>query len=408
MYKKAEEIALKLNRKNELETMRQRVLEKIPLLQQTRVLIKEVLFSVIIPTYNRPNDLRPAIDSVLKQNFKNFEIIVVNDAGENVAHIITEFNDKRIRYLEHEFNKGLAAARNTGLKAADGEYVAFLDDDDIFYPNHLEIALKNLSSSSKVVYTDAVRFSYTKENGNFKLVNKSVPYSIDYNRDKLLIGNIAPVNCFVFEKTLVEKSGLFNESLPVLEDWEFWLRLSSLTEFKHIKKSTVQVNWYVDGSTMTSSKGKDFEAARNKIYKKYENEIQKIPNKNEIIEEFNSIWRNDFKTEFPTVSIIALSYNQVEYTKEFIQSVFEFTAIPFELILIDNNSNSETVKHLKEIDKAKENIRVIFNQKNFGFPKGINQAIKEAKGNYLLIANNDIVVTERWLERMIEVAENDE
>ena len=370
-------------------------------------IVANPFISVIIPTYNRPDALKKAVQSVIYQSFPLFEIIIVNDAGEDMRNVLDEFKDVRIRYIRHKSNKGLAAARNSGIKAAKGNFVALLDDDDIFYPGHLETAVRFLSKGEKIVYTDAVRVSYKKENNEYQEVARNVPYSFDYDRNKLLIGNIAPVNCFVFEKTLVEKSGLFDESLPVLEDWDFWLRLSSLTEFKHIKESTVQVNWYVDGSTMTSSKGKDFEVARNKIYKKFENEIQKITNKNEIIEEFNSIWRNDFKTKSPTVSIIALSYNQIKYTKEFIQSVFEFTTIPFELIIIDNNSDSETVEYLKEIDKSKENTRVIFNQKNFGFPKGINQAIKEARGKYLLIANNDIVVTKGWFERIAEVAESD-
>ena len=368
---------------------------------------EEIDFSVIIPTFNRKDKLKKSIESVLGSSCNNFEIIIVNDAGDDVKDIIKNFNDSRIKYLEHKTNKGLAASRNTGIKEAKGKYIALLDDDDIFYPDHLKIALENLNNHNRVIYTDAVRASYKKENGNFKLVNKSVPYSIDYNRNKLLIGNIAPVNCFVFEKSLIEKAGMFDESLPVLEDWDFWLRLSSVTDFKHIKEITVQVNWYDDGSTLTSSRGKDFDDAREIIYNKYQDEIKNIPNKNEIIEEFNSIWRNDFQNKNIEVSIIALSYNQLGYTKEFIQSVIELTAVPFELIIIDNNSDPETVEYLKGINKSNRHIRVIFNQNNIGFPKGINQAIKEANGKYLLIANNDIVLTKGWLDRMIEVAESD-
>ena len=217
---------------------------------------EEIDFSVIIPTFNRKDKLKKSIESVLGSSCINFEIIIVNDAGDDVKDIVKNFNDSRIKYLEHKTNKGLAASRNTGIKEANGKYIALLDDDDIFYPDHLKIAFENLNNNNKVVYTDAVRLSHKKENGNFKLVNKSVPYSIDYSRDKLLIGNIAPVNCFVFEKSLVEKAGMFDETLPVLEDWDFWLRLSSVSDFKHIKEVTVQVNWYDDGSTLTSSKGK--------------------------------------------------------------------------------------------------------------------------------------------------------
>ena len=226
--------------------------------QYLSLVSENLLVSVIIPTYNRPDDLRNAIQSVLNQTYKNFELVIVNDAGTDVEHLVKEFNNNKIKYIVHKKNKGLAAARNTGLKSAKGKYIAFLDDDDIFYENHLETAISELKQNEKVVYTDAVRATIKKENGKNTIVNKSVPYSIDYDRNKLLIGNIAPVNCFVFEKSLADKAGLFDESLPVLEDWDFWLKLSSITSFKHIKKETVQVNWLDDGSTMTSSKGEAF------------------------------------------------------------------------------------------------------------------------------------------------------
>ncbi|MFA6596666.1 MAG: glycosyltransferase, partial [Ignavibacteriaceae bacterium] len=244
---------------------------------------EQPLISVIIPTFNRLDKLKKAISSVLEQSYKNIEVLVVNDAGENVTDIIEQFSDRRIKLINHPTNKGLAASRNTGIKAANGEYIALLDDDDLFYSNHLQIALNNLSDEHRVIYSDAVRNSYIKVGEVFTLQAQSIPYSIDYNRNKLLVGNIAPVNCFVFQKSLVTKVGLFDESLPVLEDWDFWLRLSSVTEFKHVKENTVQVNWYNDGSTMTSSKGKEFEVTRKLINQKYESEINSIPNSKEII-----------------------------------------------------------------------------------------------------------------------------
>ncbi|MCL5030010.1 MAG: glycosyltransferase [Bacteroidetes bacterium] len=369
-----------------------------------KIIADNPVVSVLLPTYNRPDLLRKAIQSILEQDSCLFEIIVINDAGKDVSGTVLEFNDPRIKYIEHQENKGLAAARNTGLKAAKGKFIALLDDDDIFYPAHLKTALKHLSGKTTVIYTDAVRFTYDKSKQ--KVINKTVPYSIDYKRNKLLIGNIAPVNCFVFEKSLIEKIGLFDENLPVLEDWEFWLRLSSISSFKHIKENTVQVNWFDDGTTMTSSKQEAFGKTRNYIYKKYESEIKKIPNRDEIITEFNSIWQKDSKTSIPLVSIIALSYNQVEYTKSFIDSVIQNTDVPFELIIIDNASGKETVKYLTEVSKSDYMIKIIFNKENLGFPKGVNQGIKAASGKYILIANNDIVVTKYWLNRMVELAES--
>jgi len=364
---------------------------------------KQIDFSVIIPTYNRKEDLRKAIKSVLNQMHKNFEIIVVNDAGEDLNETISEFNDQRIKYFLQEENKGLAAARNRGIKNSSGKYLALLDDDDIFYPHHLQRAMDELTLGQKVVYTDAVRASYESN----KLISKEVPYSIDYDRNKLLIGNIAPVNCFVFEKEIAVKAGLFDESLPVLEDWEFWLRLSSLAGFRHIKEATVQVNWKKDGSTMTSSKQNEFGEIRKKIYHKYEKEISAVPNKEQIVEEFNKIWKNDFSTNKPLVSIIVLTYNGLDYTKEFVNSVLKNTNENYELIIVDNASTDHTVQYLKELEKNLKHIKVIFNKENLGFPAGVNQGIVASSGSYILLANNDILVTEGWLERLIEVAESD-
>ncbi|HVN48236.1 MAG TPA: glycosyltransferase, partial [Bacteroidota bacterium] len=108
----------------------------------------------------------------------------------------------------------------------------------------------------------------------------------------------------------------------------------------------------------------------------------------------------------PIVSIIALSYNQVEYTQAFIESLFRHTNVAFELILIDNASDNKTIRYLNEVQRSHGNAKIIFNEENLGFPKGVNQGIRAATGKYFLIANNDIVVTDGWLERMVELAES--
>ncbi len=117
----------------------------------------------------------------------------------------------------------------------------------------------------------------------------------------------------------------------------------------------------------------------------------------------NSLSRN---IKFPLVSIILLSYNNSEYLKEMINSLYKFQyKFPFELIIVDNGSKQDTLRIIKKYKK--ENIKTIFNKENLGFPKGNNQGILVAEGKYILFANNDIVVTEGWLERMIEIAESD-
>ena len=119
--------------------------------------IKNPLVSVIVPTLNRPAMLKDALASIAAQTYAPIEIIVVNDAGVDVERVVEQSRFKqRVVYLKHTTNKGLPAARNTGLKAASGDYIAYLDDDDVYYPDHIHTLVSFLLASNyKVAYTDA-------------------------------------------------------------------------------------------------------------------------------------------------------------------------------------------------------------------------------------------------------------
>ncbi len=128
-------------------------------------------------------------------------------------------------------------------------------------------------------------------------------------------------------------------------------------------------------------------------------------NKDEIAEySKSSIFEQPRKDNPKLVSIITLTYNQLKYTKEFVNSVFANTKYPFELIVVDNASKKDTVDYLRELEQ-KENVKIIYNKENLGFPKAVNQGILAAEGDYILIANNDIIVTKDWLSRMVQIAE---
>ena len=93
------------------------------------------LVSVIVPTFQRPEFLQAALGSVLRQTVKDFEVLVVDDGSAmDLAPLVNALDDGRIRYLRHESNRGEAAARNTGIRGARGDYLAFLDDDDEWFP----------------------------------------------------------------------------------------------------------------------------------------------------------------------------------------------------------------------------------------------------------------------------------
>jgi glycosyltransferase involved in cell wall biosynthesis len=238
-----------------------------------------IMISVIVPTYNRPAMLIEAINSILNQTYQDFEIIVVNDAGMDVERKIKSFNkNHNIKYLMHNENKGLAAARNTGIKEARGKYIAYLDDDDVYYPDHLETLVNFLKDGEyKVAYTDTYRVHQKKEKGKYLNLKKDLLYSCDFNYDRILIENFIPILCLMHEKSCLDEVGYFDENLNALEDWDLLIRISRKFKFFHINKITSEVSWRTDATTMTSERPLDFYKARKMIYEKYKNYAETNP-----------------------------------------------------------------------------------------------------------------------------------
>jgi glycosyltransferase involved in cell wall biosynthesis len=125
------------------------------------------LVSVIVPTYNRPETLAEALQSIVTQTYSSIEVIVVNDGGRDVRNVILRYASQRdIRYIHLLDNKGRSAARNIGIAAAQGQYLAYLDDDDLFYPEHLTTLVNYLEVSGRqVAYTDAFKAYQQKREG---------------------------------------------------------------------------------------------------------------------------------------------------------------------------------------------------------------------------------------------------
>jgi|WetSurMetagenome_2_1015567.scaffolds.fasta_scaffold02216_10 GT2 family glycosyltransferase/ubiquinone/menaquinone biosynthesis C-methylase UbiE len=143
----------------------------------------------------------------------------------------------------------------------------------------------------------------------------------------------------------------------------------------------------------------------------YKIKIMKNPSKlledSDCIIENQNFIDNSQNDENTRVSIVVPLYNNLLYTKEFMHSVTANTTMEYEIIFIDNASIDKTIEYLKSVSTSNQNVKVIFNEINLGFPAAVNQGIQIAKGKYIVIANNDIVCTDGWLERLIEVAESD-
>ncbi|MGE5409523.1 MAG: glycosyltransferase, partial [Clostridiales bacterium] len=282
IYKRAQEAAQKVNKLEELSSMRNRILEDIPLFGESNQICQDIMVSVIIPTYNRKDKLVRAIKSVLAQSYDDYEIIVVNDNGEDVSSVIEQLKDPRIRLITHNINKGLSAARNSAIKYANGKYLAYLDDDDIYYPDHLETLVNYLENgSSKIAYTDANRIIIENNAENNQPAKRDTPYSSDFDSEGILYNNYIPVLCIMHKKECLNDGFAFDESLRVFEDWDMWIKLSRKYEFSHIKKITCEFSWTNDGSTMTSSKWDEYCWTtlvfyhKNRVYSNNINEFQK-------------------------------------------------------------------------------------------------------------------------------------
>ncbi|MBE7445033.1 MAG: glycosyltransferase [Planctomycetia bacterium] len=363
------------------------------------------LVSVIIPTYNRPDSLKSTLESIAAQTYKHIEAIVVNDAGEDVSGIVYAFRNKLlIKYLVLDVNKDRSAARNTAIKHASGQYIAYLDDDDIFYPEHIETALQVLTTTNhKVVYTDACRTQQLKFGDTYQTINKDVPYSVDYTRGVFYTTNITPILCVVHDKNCLNEVGIFDESLPVLEDWDLWIRMAERYDFYHIKKVTCEFSWRTDGTSTTSSKQEEFARVRELIYKRYNKKFQ----------ELFMTQQTSAKSIFLTlprkaVSIVILTWNALEYTQKCILSLQAHTHYPHEVIFVDNASTDGTVEYLRNLAREYPWYKLVENHENKGFAAGNNRGVALASSEFVMLLNNDVLVSDGWLEGLVESLERDD
>jgi glycosyltransferase involved in cell wall biosynthesis len=187
--------------------------------------------SVILPTYNGATRgegkyLKQAIESVFSQTYENFELIVVNDGStDNTEEIIKQYKDERIVYLKHDTNNGPAAARNTGLKKATGEYIAFLDDDDYFYKDKLRVQISFMIEKDASVCVCNGEFIDKNNNKLRKAINKGFKIG---TKDIFLYTNTINVfpTTLMVKSNVIEDVGYFKNYLKGPEDWDFMIRIS--------------------------------------------------------------------------------------------------------------------------------------------------------------------------------------
>lgn len=193
--------------------------------------------SVIIPTYNRLSMLKEAVESVLAQDYEDFELIVVDDGSTDGTSEAMKQYGKRVRILEHTENRGVSAARNRGILHARGKYVAFLDSDDLWGKGKLNIQAAFLDDNPHypLCYTDEI---WIRRGKRVNPMKKHSKYS-GWIFEKCLPLCIISPSSAMMRKNLFSKVGLFDEALPVCEDYDFWLRVSARFPIFFIHKKLI-------------------------------------------------------------------------------------------------------------------------------------------------------------------------
>jgi glycosyltransferase involved in cell wall biosynthesis len=202
--------------------------------------------SVIIPTHNRAELLKSAIAGVLNQTYHDFEIIVIDDhSTDNTPEIVAGFMDQRIKYIQNKGKNGPSISRNLGITKAEGEYIAFLDDDDEWFPFKLEkqVSMMDICKTDVCgIYSNRLKID--------KITGET--YSEDPGADtrkgnllsQLMIKNPIQTSTLVLRKSCLDKVGLFDENMRYMEDRDLWIRLALHWEFEYIDEPLVKAYYH--------------------------------------------------------------------------------------------------------------------------------------------------------------------
>lgn len=237
------------------------------------------LVSIIIRTCNRPSLLKEALLSVQKQTYKNLEVIIIEDGKPTAKEVISEFDDLEINYRYTDSRVGRTKAANLGMSISRGEYLNFLDDDDLLLPSHVETMVEGFAEfpDADAVHARSLerKIKYTSmEPLRYYVASEVIKYNRPLEKDELLFQNRFPIQAVMIKRELYEKFGGMDEELDLLEDWDLWIKYSLQGRFYYIDKTTSV--YHVPGDNK-KSKQRDEELRLNENYlkEKYKEYIAK-------------------------------------------------------------------------------------------------------------------------------------
>lgn len=246
--------------------------QKVKILYNFEGDIKMDLVSVILPTYNRAEHIRAAVDSVLAQDYEEMEILVIDDAStDDTEAVIRSIHDSRLQYVRKEVNSGAAAARNRGLSMAGGKYIAFQDSDDLWEPGKLKRQLARMREDYGMVFAVNER---THRDGSKEMVpHTGLP------REKLqgwiyphlLAESFMSTPSMLVDAAVIQEVGGFDENMMNYEDYELALRIAKCVRVGFVDDVLVRSRILPDSIDMNMSSGILSSAY---LLKKYETDLR--------------------------------------------------------------------------------------------------------------------------------------
>lgn len=398
---------------------------------------------MIIPTWNRSETVERAILSALNQTYPVFEVLVCDDGStDNTAEIVRAIGDPRVKWIEGDHAGRPAVPRNRGIKASTGDLIAFLDSDDSWFPEKLEVQVRALLERD----FDAVCCNAYRDIGQENLGRLISWETSDITFSDLLFDNRVVCSSVVVRRELLNKTGLFPESggLRVGEDYSLWLRLTQFTKviylaepfvlYKDDPKNSIRAQgpsaikqktraflnyfcWHIKVDSLAALVNVlrflivvcifygavivrkclsiVFAVRQNCILIKNKKKIKYIWGSHAAVEvEFQSEAKRT--QDGPLVSVLLPTYNSSSYLRQSVESILRQTYKNFELIVVDDASEDGTAAVLDDFDDSRI-VRITFD-KNQGIVNALNTALRRAKGSYVARMDaDDIAKPDRLL-----------